>query len=359
MKKNGVERKVKFSLIIPVFNCNNYLSRCLDSILQQDYSDYEVILVDDGSTDNSPKTCDEYSLKDERIVVVHKNNEGVSKARNVGLEIAKGKYISFLDSDDYLSSGYFSEIEKILKEYPKIDLINFGFYSDVDDIDSNNISSDSITFKEKYYDSKNSIKQDFVMLWDSSMLYNIWNKIYKKAIIDEHNIKFPKFNWGEDVVFNRFYLNCINTLYNSNKCFYHYIRERDGAVTKKFKPEIFEIRKNEYKEFNDYFDDWDINRLDYIEFSSRRYIERVLGCIENVYCSDMNFFNRYKEIKKIITDPITRQTLKLAKPKSIKVIIMLIPIRLKLVLLTMLMGRTFNIIKSKFPSLFNKLKNRR
>lgn len=354
MKKGNL-----FSLIVPVYNCEQYLARCLDSILNQRYDSIEVILVNDGSTDNSKTVCDEYSKNDKRVKVIHKQNEGVSKARNDGLSIATGKYICFLDADDYLTGNYFSEVEKLLNKYEKLELINFGFFSDVDDLEFNNLSSDMITYKNKLYKSHDAIKKDFVNLWDNTMLYNIWNKIYVKQIIDDNNISFPDYNWGEDVEFNRLYLNNITSMYNSSKCFYHYVREREGAATKNYKPEIFDIRRKEFIEFNEYFEQWNIKKDDYYEFSCRRYIERLLGCIENVYCSDLNFRSRYCEIKKMIKDPITREALKYAKPKSKKVKIMLTPIRFNLTLLTMLMGRTFNLVKTKFPSLFNRLKNRR
>lgn len=348
-----------FSIIIPIYNCEKYLSRCIDSVLNQNYNNFELILVDDGSTDNSGLICDEYSKKNSQIKTLHKTNEGVSKARNVGIENSKGKYIIFLDSDDYLSKDYFEEINKILTKFKNIELINFGFYSDVDDENLNTLSSDIINYKDVMYKSHEEIKDDFVNLWDNTMLYNIWNKVYSSKIIKENNIKFPDFNWGEDIQFNRDYLNVINSLYNSDKCFYHYVREREGAATKNYKPEIFETRKREFIEFNSYFDQWDIEKQAYYEFSCRRYIERVLGCLENVYCSKFKFSERYKIIKLMIKDSTTRECLKYAKPKSKKIKIMLIPIKLKLTLITMLMGKISNILKTKFPSLFNKLKNRR
>lgn len=352
-------RTKKFSIIVPVYNCQDYISRCIESVLNQNTKDLELILINDGSTDSSKTMIEEYKKDSELIKVINKKNEGVSKARNIGLKEATGKYILFLDADDYLEENYIKEINEILKKYKNVELINFGFYSDVEDMEFNNLSRDEITYKDKFYKDKKSLAKDFVDLWDNTMLYNIWNKVYIKKIIDENNIKFPKSNWGEDVEFNRLYLNAIKNMYNSNKCFYHYIRERNGAATKNYKENLFEIRKNEFKEFNEYFESWNIKKDKYYEFSCRRYIERILGCIENIYCSDMNFKLRFKEIKKMINDPITREALEYTKPKSKKIKLMLIPIKLRLTLITMLMGKTFNSIKIKHPDLFNKLKNRR
>lgn len=352
-------RTKKYSIIVPVYNCQDYISRCIESVLNQNTKDIELILINDGSTDNTKSIINEYKKESELIKVINKKNAGVSAARNDGLKEATGKYILFLDADDYLDENYIKEINEILKQHKETELINFGFFSDVEDMEFNNLSRDEINYKEKFYKDKKAMKKDFVELWDNTMLYNIWNKVYVKKIIDENNIKFPKANWGEDVEFNRLYLNVINNMYNSNKCFYHYVREREGAATKNYKKNLFQIRKNEFKEFNDYFESWNIKKEKYYEFSCRRYIERILGCIENVYCSDMKFIERYKEIKTIIKDETTRKTLKYVEPKSKKIKIMLIPIKLKLTLITMLMGKTFNSIKTKHPDLFNKLKNRR
>ena len=352
-------RTKKYSVIIPIYNCQDYIARCIESILKQNTKDVEIILVNDGSKDNSKEIIQEYAKENSNIKIINKKNEGVSKARNDGLKEATGKYILFLDSDDYLSDGYIKEINEIIKKNKEVELINFGFYSDVEDINLNNLSRDEIKYKEKFYKNRNTLKKDFVELWDNTMMYNIWNKVYLRKIIEENDIKFPEYNWGEDIEFNRLYLNCINNMYNSDKCFYHYVREREGAATKNYKPEIFNTRKQEFKEFNEYFESWKIKKEKYYEFSCRRYIERVLGCVENVYCSDMKFKERYTEIKNMIKDPITRETLKYAEPKSKKIKIMLLPIKYKLTFITMLMGKTFNFIKTKHPDLFNKLKNRR
>lgn len=353
------DKNVEFSVIIPVYNCAKYLPRCIESITKQSYKNIEIILINDGSTDNSVNICQNYIKKDNRIILINKSNEGVSKARNDALKLMSGKYAIFLDSDDYLDDGYFEEINKIITQHNEIELITFGFYSDVNDRNGTDISSDIINYRENYYSSHDEIKNDLINLWDKSILYNVWNKVYLKSIIDRYNIKFIDFYFGEDVEFNKKYLNVVKNLYNSEKCFYHYIREREGAVTKEFKSDIFDIRKKEFEEFNDYFEKWGIAKADYFEFSCRRYIERILGCIENTYCTKMSFENRYKTIKMMIMDSTTRKALKYIRPKSKKIQILIIPIKLRLTLITMIMGKIFNTLKSKNPRLFNKLKNRR
>lgn len=351
--------RTDFSIIIPIYNCSKYIKRCIDSILNQKHQNYEIILIDDGSTDDSNVICNYYKEKYEFIHVIQQKNRGVSAARNIGLNNAIGKYIIFLDIDDYLETGYLIDSVKIINENPKMELFIFGFFSEVENSSLKKISIDKISYKNKIYYSRDEIKKDFIELWDNSMLYNIWNKIYLRKVIVDNNILFPEKYWGEDVEFNKLYLNKISSLYLSEKCYYHYIREREGATTTIYKPDFFDIRRREFIEFNQYFKSWNISQEEYYEFSCRRYIERLFGCIENTYCFRVNILKRYKIIKNMINDKVTREALKFVQPQSKKIYIMLIPIRFNSTIFTMIMGRIFHFIKVNFPALFNQLKNRR
>lgn len=108
--------KIKFSVIVPVYNVEKYIEECLDSILKQDYDNYEILLIDDGSTDNSGNICEIYAAKNEKIKVFHKKNGGLSSARNIGIEKATGDYLVFVDSDDYIAPWSLSEFYKVLKK---------------------------------------------------------------------------------------------------------------------------------------------------------------------------------------------------------------------------------------------------
>ena len=357
MKKN--EKEIYISVIIAVYNCEKYIERCLKSVTNQNYDNFEVIVIDDGSTDKSIEICNKLKEKNNKINIIHKRNTGVSDSRNIGIKNALGDYLIFLDADDYVESNYLYTINNILKKNENIEFLNFGYFSDVYDINLKLKQSDIFNYREKFYKNNNEIKNDIVVLWDNRMLYNIWNKVYKMDIIRKNNISFPKFNWGEDVYFNQMYMKASKNLYNSEKCFYHYVRERVGAATKEYKEDFFNIRKREFFEFNNYFEDLGVLKNDYIEFTSRRFLECVLGCVENIYCSKMKFSKRLKNINEIINDEIVRETLIYANPKSIKVKIMLLPIKMRLTLTSMLMGRTLNIIKKRMPGIFNHLKNRR
>ncbi len=357
--ENKIENPL-FSVIIPAYNCEKYLYKCLDSLLFQKYNNYELIIINDGSTDNTLKIINEYNSKfNKKIKIITKNNEGVSAARNDGMKNAKGKYITFIDCDDYVSTNYFNDMEDMIKINKDIDLYNFGFFSEVENKHGKMISQDIINYKEVLYNSRKDIKENLISLYDNTMLYNPVNKIYRRSIIEKFQIQFPNYDWGEDVEFNRLYLNNINSFYNSSKCLYHYVREGSNSITKKYKKELFKIRKKEFFEFNQYFEKWKINKKEYYEFSCRRYIERILGCIENEFCSNSEFKTKYLNIKLIINDEVTREALNYVIPKSKKIKVMLIPLKLKLAFTTYIMGMFIHKIKKISPSLFNKLKNKR
>lgn len=213
-----------FSIIVPVYNVENLLTRCVESIVNQTYKDIEIILVDDGSNDNCPALCDEYALKDKRIKVIHKQNGGLSDARNAGLDIATGDYIIFVDSDDYIERD---TCQKILK-----------FTYDNNDI----IIGDAIV--EGGIDHLKHIKDSSVLDGKTYLLKALesgrapmaaWLNIYNRAFLMQHGFKFKLGILHEDEEFTpRVLLNAKKVVISDVK-FYHYIIREDSITTKKDK----------------------------------------------------------------------------------------------------------------------------
>lgn len=346
----------KISIIITMYNCEKYVERLLNSIVNQTYSNLQIILIDDGSTDETINVCKKY-MNDSRIELISQKNSGVSAARNKGINMANGKYIYFCDSDDYLENN---TIEKMLEKYIdyKVELVIAGFYSEVV---GKHKYEDRIFVKEKLYNTKDDIKMDFVELWDKHLLYNVWNKLYSMDIIKKNNIYFPSYNWGEDIQFNRDYLMNISSMYNMEDCFYHYVRARKGAATEKYICDLFEIRKKEYYEFCEYFDKFGIEKNIYEEFVSRRHIERLVGCVENIANreSKLSLPEKVKKTKEIIYDSLTQECLKKAKLKSKKMKILVAPFRLKWPFCEVIICFGISLIKNNLPGLYNRMKNRR
>lgn len=166
------------SIIVPVYNVENYLSRCLESILLQSFPDWECILIDDGSSDNSGKICDEYAQQDDRFIVIHQQNSGVSAARNAGLDIAKGQWFSFVDSDDWIGSNFLEELYNSAKS-SDVELVECGYWREV---------------------SENNRSVCLPVDWNAGAC---WTKFVSSLLIKKNNIRFPiNCTYAEDTFFS-------------------------------------------------------------------------------------------------------------------------------------------------------------
>ena len=184
----------KISVIVPIYKVEKYLNKCIDSIINQTYKNLEIILVDDGSPDDCGKICDEYAKKDSRIKVIHKENSGVSSARNTGLDVVTGDYIGFIDSDDWINVDMYESMMKYLI-LENADVVRCGIC----------VHENGKIFNEKDYDFDYCIEKDNDIIikefLDGGILQGaVWNKLYKKSIID--GIYFDeKFHRNEDSLF--------------------------------------------------------------------------------------------------------------------------------------------------------------
>ena len=245
------------SVIVPVYNVEKVLYHCIDSILNQIFNDFELILVDDGSTDNSGRICDEYAGKDTRAKVIHKQNGGVSRARNAGIEAAKGEYICFVDSDDFLESSYLEELIETKKKYPDFDNVWCGFQT-VEDYYKNNKKAYDVERDNDYFFSDLSSIMDLFEKWFVQMP---WNKLYKTKTIVENSIVFPpEISLGEDYIFNLRYLDCTNgKIVVINKPLYDYLRDGKESLDNKYYPNLLEIYRKLNSETEKYAQKWKLS----------------------------------------------------------------------------------------------------
>ena len=221
------------SVIVPIYNAEKYLHRCINRILAQDYTDFELLLIDDGSIDNSATICDEFAKYDNRIRVFHKENGGVSSARNWGLDKAIGEYIMFVDSDDYMMSGMLEVMLSTL-DSKKADLVvcgttetGGGYWRPIADVDY----------------SINQLKENFVSLLHTELLSPPWNKIYKKEIIGSNRFS-EDISFGEDLLFNIQNLEkCENISLIKESPFYHEKENENSLVVKFNRNRLLDIEK--------------------------------------------------------------------------------------------------------------------
>lgn len=256
------------SIIVPVYNAAEGLPRCINSILQQEYTDFELILVNDGSTDASASICDEFAKTDSRIVIIHKENSGVSATRNLAIERAKGTYLQFIDSDDWITPDATRLLVETASEH-SCDMVISDFYRVVGDHVSpkGDIEENRVMNQEEFASHMMENPADFY--------YGVlWNKLFKRSIIQKYHLRMDEsLNWCEDFLFNMEYILHCDSFYALQTPIYYYVKTKGSLAsqglniskTVKMKLTVFEFYNNFYKHILDK-EDYEKNKLQVYRF---------------------------------------------------------------------------------------------
>ena len=303
----------KVSIITPVYNVEKYLARCMDSLINQSFKDIEILAINDGSTDNSLEILRQYEAKDKRIKVINNSNMGVSETRNIGLSEAKGEFIVFVDSDDWIDKDmiknmydfminemsdmvmctYIREFENHKKE-KKFDLPEVNIY------EANEVKNE--LFRRLVGPLDNELSNPEYI----DALGTVWAKMYKTSILKENSLKFidlKEIGTGEDILFNIYVFNYINKAILLNKPMYHYWRGNKESITSKYIPGFIEKRRAYFKYMKDFITDNDLG-IDFNNALNNRICTSVLGTglVECYKDNDISFIEKIKRIKSILND---------------------------------------------------------
>ncbi len=476
------------TVIMPVYNVEDYVCKAIESICAQTLTDWELILVDDGSTDMSGTLCDEQAAADERITVLHQENKGAAAARNTAVEKASGKYLYFMDADDWaipsmlyemvsLAENYFldawagkpvnnvgrdissigkpfpcaAEYKAIVPEDKCAQMVIAGYYIETYYTDMEYyIQKQSVP--SVVYGSGTEFREHAHQLLDKNLLYTPWNKLYLASYIKDNDIRFPEVHW-DDFPFNLEVIKKIERVTVTDNAYYHFMRKRSDSESEKYNPELLSRREEEHKWLLDLYDGWrsemqqklmdqlvaagknsllltadeqkmqpdtandtvsasdaaeqnkqldsdltpaqststseqsagqNMNKDTAVSFNflgenptpiptanfpsteaqeviSRRYLERIIGCIENITNPKCTLTDAQKmdEIKNIINKETVREALKKVKPRSAYMKLMLVPIRLKSKHLAYAEGKLISNVKSRNIKEFARLKANR
>lgn len=274
-----------FSIVVPVYNVEKYLRECIDSILSQTFTDFELILVDDGSKDNSPLICDEYAQKDGRIKVIHKQNGGLSDARNVGTNEAKGSYIVYIDSDDYYcDNDFLTKLHQKAYE-TDADVIAYKFKKYLE------VKNEFVecTFNCPDFNKKESLAKRIDYLVKQDAFYcSAWSKSFKRSIVSENNIEFEKGLLGEDQEWYYHLLLKISSIEFLDEPFVVY-RQRSNSITsswkiKNLKDCVYIIEKWSKKIQNSELDN--------------NYKNSLLNSVAKLYCNLLIAYTRFDDKEK-------------------------------------------------------------
>lgn len=216
---------MKLSIVVPVYKVERFLDKCIESVLAQTFTDFELILVDDGSPDNCGKMCDEWAAKDDRIRVIHKKNGGLSDARNAGIEAAKGDYIGLVDSDDYIKPDMFEVLVGNLEKY-QADISMCGYA----DVYANRIRKDNLDRKVYEWNQEEAIYQ---ILLGKLLSVHAVTKLYKRRLFD--NVRYPVGKVSEDAYIIMDILKQINKAVFTPYSAYYYVHRGESINTSKFK----------------------------------------------------------------------------------------------------------------------------
>ncbi|MGU8908540.1 glycosyltransferase family 2 protein [Clostridium perfringens] len=274
---------MKFSILVPIYNTETYLKKCINSILEQTYANFELILINDGSTDNCGYICDYYKSIDKRIKVIHKHNSGVSSTKNIGINNSIGEYIVFVDSDDYIEKNFLEVISKEI-ESQEYEMIFFGFKEETED---NTIVSVNNVNKNKYY--KSEFSECITYLIDNNIFGYQCSKVINSKTIKENNIKFDEnISLNEDLLFTFEVLKYTKNIKVLEFSPYHYVR-RQESLTSNNQENILETNEyilerivNYYKFFN-------------VKDKERLILERSILSLFNI-CKKIKTIYKHKEI---------------------------------------------------------------
>lgn len=298
----GLSKDMKFSIIIPAFNSENTIKRALCSVQNQSFGDFEVLIIDDGSTDNTAKICKDFTGYDKRFKYHFQTNKGVSAARNYGISIATGEFLLFLDSDDAYLPNYLSVLNEVITLHSDCD----NFWFDYETVE-NNLS---------FVDTGNTVTSppDVSELNrnNTTILPALWNKAFRKRIIDKTNLRMPEdLSLGEDFIFNYCYLDVSGEkIIHINEKLYLYTKANNSSLDGKYRSnlaDIFEILENE---MFSHFKKWNVTNEQFLKYYQYVFYNRIKLLYETyrVECQ-LDRKEKHKRNKAILKSPKFREAL--------------------------------------------------
>ena len=296
----------KISVIVPVYNVEKFLERCVQSLRMQTLQDIEIILVDDQSPDNCPKICDEYEKKDERIKVIHKQNGGLGYARNSGMEVATGEYIAFVDSDDYVDLDMFETMYNVAKDN-NVDFVRVDNYKEL--LGGEIINKSYISPMEEGYYNQTELRKQLLfpqlgmLPQEDGSKYvscSVWRNIYRRELIERLNLRFVSERdlISEDMPFNLQFMMNAKSAYVINKKFYHYI-VNDKSLTQTYKQDRFEKEVILYNELVHMAKTYEIYNECELRLS-RHLLARARKCIKDEFVGNINKKDARNRVRNIL-----------------------------------------------------------
>lgn len=344
---------VKISIITPVYKVQEYLEKCIDSIINQEFNDYELIIVDDGSPDDSGKIADYYSEKYSKIKVIHKLNGGAPSARNAGIDVSKGEYLYFPDSDDWLAPEYLKEMYDCAQK-SDAELVISGFTIEQFENGKNRSYVTSTGYKSLV--GKESVRKNIHRYLNNMMVAVPWNKLYKADYIKNNNLRFPSLKW-DDLHFNLEVLKNINSVAICPAFGYHFLRSREGSETMDvFDGMLYQKRKEQFVHILQIYTYWNVKEKDIWNTIYGYYASRLVQCVQEIAISSAK--NKKELVRKILSDDLSKVAFSEGTYDSVIIRIASLPMKYHLYSTSLLLGETMGFVKENMASTFYSIKAR-
>ena len=283
------------TVAIAAYNVEKYLRTGVKYIQNQTYSNLEIILVDDGSTDNTSAICDELANEDSRIRVFHKENGGLGSARNVGIDHARGEFIYFFDVDDSLEKEFISDSVRYAQQ-KAVDMIIYGYYARF----SNSQEEELIGIQEKEIHNNKELKKAYCneLLWLKHGNGFAWNKFYRMSFIKKYNFHFGNQRIQQDEPFNMQLYPKLKDVYICQKAYYHYVLYINGNAGSRYVENKEDIITDVYHKFMNFYSEWNLKDDRVLEYIRRRYINGIFGVMTgNYFHKNCNYTSQQRKTK--------------------------------------------------------------
>ena len=292
---------------MPAYNVEKYIEKAIQSIIDQSYTNLELLVVNDGSPDRSAEIARTYVKKDKRVVVLDKENGGLSDARNYGIEHASGRFVFFIDSDDWVEPAFLSTaVALMISEQVKV--VVFGYYQDNLDLNDNLEKSIKInTPTKKYERTKNNLSIDTKIL---GILGYAWNKVFDLNHLKEKNMRFTKgVSLVEDILFNAPFYESIDEIYISENSYYHYNNRQIPTLIKKFHENAFELYEKKVHAINKFLTEWKMISTEKDRVLSLSLTDGIRYSIDNMirFNNNLSLKEQFIYIKTILSHPLTEK----------------------------------------------------
>lgn len=353
--------QMRYSIVMPAYNVEAYIKDAVSDIEKQSFSDFELILIDDCSTDTTGLLCDVFAHTDERIQVRHlQKNGGLSNARNQGMDAASGEYILFLDPDDRYDTDMLAKIEESLQQNPA-KVVLFGLTEMYYDPNGKIEYQKQIVPVAGCFDSKENVRQQVLPLECQTLFGYAWNKAYQLSYVKEHGFRFQTITMIEDVLFNIEVFRELDSCNLIAEALYKYAIRKKGSLTTKYLPDYFELHERRVESMCQLYRDWDMETPEELKSLGSIYCRYFMSALQR-NCSKAAKMS-HKDRKSWVRaqfQTLTYQSLKNSLFPDNRILKVLAwGIRTEKVEFCLFCGRGIYIVKEKCPGIFSRLKQNR